>query len=285
MATFTNRATLTYNNISVDSNIATGEILETLTLSKTAVSDSYTENGRVTYVVSIINSGNTAFTGLTLTDTLGGYPYAAGTVYPLEFIDTSVLYYQNGVLQAAAPTAVAGPPLTITGITVPANGNATLVYEASVNEFAPLAADSTILNTATLAGAGLVTPVTDTETITVNAEPQLDITKSISPAVVAENGQVTYTITIQNYGNTAADAADNVQVTDTLNPILENITVTLDGVTIATPADYAYNTATGLFETTAGRITVPAATFTQDPVTGAVTTVPGTTVLTITGTI
>ena len=36
MATFTNKATLTYNDGAVDSNTVTGELLEVLSLTKTA---------------------------------------------------------------------------------------------------------------------------------------------------------------------------------------------------------------------------------------------------------
>ena len=41
MATFTNQATLSYNGGSTNSNIITGEIIEVLTVSKTAVVDTY----------------------------------------------------------------------------------------------------------------------------------------------------------------------------------------------------------------------------------------------------
>ena len=43
--------------------------------------------------------------------------------------------------------------------------------------------------------------------------------------------------------------------------------------------------ATGQFATNAGQITVPAATYTRDPVTGAVVIQPGVSTLTVTGTI
>ena len=46
-----------------------------------------------------------------------------------------------------------------------------------------------------------------------------------------------------------------------------------------------YNQTTGVFTTLGGTITVPAATYTQDPVTGEVTVTPGVSVLTITGTV
>ena len=68
MAAFYNQATLSYNGNTTTSNITTGEILEVLSATKTALRDTYNANERVTYIISILNSGNTAFTGLTVTD-------------------------------------------------------------------------------------------------------------------------------------------------------------------------------------------------------------------------
>ena len=48
---------------------------------------------------------------------------------------------------------------------------------------------------------------------------------------------------------------------------------------------YNYTEATGLFATVPGQILVPAATYTQDPVTGAYTATPGIATLVVTGTI
>ena len=132
---------------------------------------------------------------------------------------------------------------------------------------------------------GGITPLTATETVSAEAEPRLTITKSVSPTTVTENGQLTYTFVIQNTGNVLADATDAVVVTDTFDPILTGLTVTYNGTPWTSPASYTYNEATGLFSTAAGSITVPAATYTQDPTTGAWVVDPGVAVLTVTGTI
>ena len=63
------QAVLTYNGNSTNSNIAYGEILDVLTATKTAVEGSYTPGALVTYVVTLRNTGTTALTGLTVTDT------------------------------------------------------------------------------------------------------------------------------------------------------------------------------------------------------------------------
>lgn len=102
-------ATLTYTGGTVDSNIVTGELREVLTVVKTAVNKSYELGGRVTYVISLSNSGTVALTGLTLTDDLGGYAFGGTTLYPLAYVEGSLRYFQNGVLQDM-PAVVAGPP-------------------------------------------------------------------------------------------------------------------------------------------------------------------------------
>lgn len=284
MATFTNQATLSYNGGSTSSNIITGEIVEVLSVSKTAVTDTYRTPDKVSYVVSLVNSGTTTLTGLNLTDNLGAYAVENTTVYPLTYIPDSIRYYTNGTLMTA-PTIGVTPPLTITGISVPAGGNATIIYETATNEFTPRSNEDSVINTVTVTGAGLANAVTATATVSPVTAPDLSITKSVSPSVVAENGQITYTFLIENYGNTGASVSDNVIITDTFNPILTGITVTYNGSSWSAPGNYTYNETTGEFATVAGQITVPAATFTQDAATGIITATPGTATVTVTGTI
>ena len=57
----------------------------------------------------------------------------------------------------------------------------------------------------------------------------LTVSKAICPATVTESGQLTYTFVLQNFGNTAATAGDNVILTDTFDPALTGLTVTYNG--------------------------------------------------------
>lgn len=283
MAIFTNQATLSYSGGIVNSNVTQGEILEVLSATKTAIVDEYSQGSEVTYAVNIINSGNIAFTPLTLTDDLGAYQFGTSVLTPLNYVDDSVKYFIDGVLQTA-PAVSAGPPLAFTGIQVPANSTATIIYTARANSFAPPAEGGEIVNTVTINGGG-ITEISASETISAESEPQLDITKSVSPTTVTENGQITYTFVIRNIGSAPAEATDNVVITDTFDPILSNITVTYEGTAWAEGTNYTYDESTGLFETLAGEITVPAASFTQNPDTGEWVTSPGTVTLTVTGTV
>ena len=287
MATFTNKATLSFNGGSVDSNTVTGEILEVLSAEKNAITDSYSPGEELTYVISMRNTGPTALTGLSLTDDLGAYSFgpegSSVTLYPLNYVAGSAAYYVNGVLQSA-PAVTAGPPLTFSGLSVPAGGSAVLIYKASVTGFAPPQSGSLITNTATISGGGLSAPVTVTETVSAAAEPELSITKSLCPATVTENGQLSYTFTIQNTGNTPAVATDDLVVSDSFQPILENLSVSYNGVTWAEGVNYTYDASTSAFATLPGQITVPAASYTQNA-DGSFTTVPGVSTLVVTGTV
>ena len=282
MATFYNQATLSYRGGSVNSNIVTAELVEALTVTKTSLLENYGSGERMTYVIGIVNSSDAPISTLTLTDDLGAYPFGTDTVYPLSYVNGSAKAFINGV-PATDPTVTSTEPLTLTGITVPANGETVVVYSADVTAYAPPAPDGTIVNTVTVNGAGA--PVTATETITARSGSYLTITKSIEPQSVVGEGPLTYTFVIQNLGNEEAGADENIVVTDVFDPILNITGVTLDGVTLIEGTDYTYDEATGTFTTTAGRITVPAATYEQDPVTGVYTVIPGSVTLTVTGTI
>lgn len=282
MAVFSNRATLTYNNESINSNTVVGEIPEVLTVTKSAVGDEYSQGGDVVYVISLVNGGNTPFTNITLTDDLGAYTFGSEILYPLEYNLESIRYYVNGT-PAPAPAVEAGPPLVIGGINVPAGGNVTVIYSAGVNESAPVEVGGIITNTVTAQGTCVGENASAVETVTVASRARLTITKALTPQAVPECGTITYTFTIENTGNVAA--ADTVVVTDTFDPLLGDITVTYNDEVWTEGVDYTYNGETGEFATLAGSITVPAATFTQDGVTGAWTVTPGVSVITVTGTI
>jgi len=279
MAQFTNQARLSYSNGVVNSNVVMGEILEVVSASKTAIMDDYTRNDDITYVISGLNSGSTAVTGVSVTDDLGSYEFDGRTLTPTDYVDGSVHLYINGVLVAPPTVTVEENSVTFGGINLPANSNFILIYETQVNSFAPLAAGSSIVNTATVNG------ITVSETVVPEEEPELTITKSIDPVPVAENGVLTYTFVIQNFGNTPAVATDDVVVTDVFEPILSGLSVTFNGDAWMEGVEYTYNELTGEFATVASQITVPAATYEQDPVTGEWIITPGVSTLVVSGTV
>lgn len=280
MATFSNTALLNYAGNTVRSNTVVGTITEPVDGVKRASQPTYAVGDRLTYTVSMRNTGTTDLTGLTLVDDLGTAAYDTQILTPLDYVDGSAQLYINGTPTAA--TITAGPPLQVTGFTIPAGGNAVLVYNADLNDFAPLDAAGTITNTATISGGTLAAPITLTETVTASTDPRLTIEKLLSPTVVDDDGQLTYTFVIRNYGSRPTEAADNVTLTDTFNPILTNLTVA-EGTTMWTLGNqYTYDG--GVLTTTPGAITVPAATYTRNA-DGTVQINPGTVTITATGTV
>ena len=286
MAIFYNQASLSFGGNITNSNTTEAELLSGLELTKTALSTYYTDGGSVVYLITLSNMGTVPYTGLTINDDLGAYtvPGTTTTVVPLTYTDGSLGYYLDGVLQPT-PTVTSVGNLQISGINVPAGSTASFIYEAVANEFAPGAQGSSITNTSSVDGGAGIGVLTATATVDVLEEASLTIAKAVCPAVITDNGQLTYTIIIQNTGNAPANATDGIIVSDVFNPALSGITVTLNGAPLTEGTGYTYNEATGEFATTDGAISVPAASYTQDPTTGVVTTTPGVAILTITGTV
>lgn len=113
MATFTNQALLTLSGNTVASNVASGELLDVLSLSKTAVGNSYNADGDITYIVTLTNTGTAAVSGITLTDNLGAYTSGqCGFYIQAAYKANSNTLLCNGVLRQHLRTA--GPPMTVT---------------------------------------------------------------------------------------------------------------------------------------------------------------------------
>ncbi len=290
MATFFNQASLIRGNLVTNSNVTAGELTEVLSASKTALNSSYALGESIAYAINLVNTGITPFTNVTINDNLGAYSFTDGdgnvlTLYPLSYVAGSIKLYINGVLQGSAPTVNPGPPLTLSAITIPADSNVTIVYEAVPNEYAPLSQGSTITNTAVVDGPDVAEPITLSTAVGTRDTLNLTIAKALCPTTITDNGQLTYTFIIQNTGNEAIIATDDVVVTDTFNPILNPIAVTFNGTDWAEGVNYTYDETTGNFATLPGQITVPASTYTQNAETGVYSNTPGVSIITVTGTV
>lgn len=282
MATpFTNVATLNYNGGQIQSNIAVGMIEDILSVTKYAVNETYTAGDDLTYVVSIVNHSDEAINNLTVSDDLGAYAFETSTVQPLTYAAQSLQYYLNGVLQPD-PAVTTTDGVVISGVSVPANGNTTLIYSATVNAFAPLETGASITNTVTVESQ-VKSAVTAEESVAVTNAAELSIVKAVTPIPVPENGELTYTFQLLNTGNTAVLETENATVTDTFDPMLSGVSVMLDGTALTEGVDYTYDEATGAFATANGVIAIPAATFTQDQTTGEWSVTPGSVTMTVTG--
>lgn len=281
--TITNQARLDFvvneQSGSALSNIATATLSDVFTVDKNSVQSVYQSGEELTYVVSFVNSGQTAVTGVAVTDDLGTYTVGTVDVTPLTFVGSALLYV-NGVYSGTPATETAEGGVSFTVPTVPAGANVVIVYNARVNSGALLAEDAQITNTVTVDAEALTAPVTAANTITAGSYADVRITKSMSPANVSDGAPITYEFDLYNYGNTAAT---NIVLTDQFDPAPASITVQVNG-TLVDPADYTY--ANGLLTLPSGTglsLSLPAAAFAQDSTTGNVTVTPSSSTIIVTG--
>lgn len=281
MAVFSNQASLDYNGSVIPSNVVTGELREAPTLTKSAAARTYTIGGTVTYTIAFTNVSTVNYTNLALTDDLGAYTLGDLTLIPLDYVPGSTRYSINGVEQPV-PLVDYYRALRVNGLSLPANSTATLTYQATANGYAPPMGTGTITNVAELSGDELRSEVRSSETIGAAPSTRLGLVKTLDPAAVAEGDRLRYTFTIQNEGNTAA--ADAGLLTDRFDPYLSDLTVTFNGDAWQENTDYTYAT-DGLFATLPGKLSVAAATYTQDAATGLWQATPGTATLVAEGTV
>ncbi len=285
MATIENFATVRYTVGGVAetavSNLAEVELESSVTLSKVPLGTEYGEDTVLTYILTVQNTSGAPITNVRIEDNLGTFPFGATELTPLTYNGNAVLLL-NGQDSTAQLTVDSDTPSTLvfTIPTLAAGATANIVYQARVNEFAPLDVNDTIANTASLTADTDCAVGSATATVTAEAGANVSVFKQMSPNPVVCGDTLTYTIRIFNYGNTVAE---NVQLSDTFDPAPTNITVTRNSVPTT---DYTYDAGVLTVPTTADTgDTVPAATFTRDAVTGAVTVTPGVVEYVITGSI
>lgn len=285
--TILNQATVTfdYNGHSGEaaSNVATATLLDVLTVDKKAIQTTYQRNQILTYSISIENTSTAAMTHVVAVDNLGTYTIPGPvSVTPLTYVGPAALYV-NGVFSTYITATPGSHNVTFTVGTIAVGDTVTIEYTVRVNEYARLAHASTITNAATVDADDLVAPITDSLTLPIADFAEIVITKDMSPDPVSDGEPLTYTFLIYNYGNMAAT---DLVLTDTFDPAPASpLVVRVDGV-VVDAADYTYAAGT-LTLPTGGvySITVPGASYAQNPVTGVVTITPGLVTVTVVGTI
>lgn len=275
-----NRANISYSpggsgaQQSASSNTASTLLVEpcSVSVTKTALSESYRAGDTVSYVIRIENTGSRALTGLSVADNLGGDTAPK----PLSYVENSLNVYLNGSLVSATTTA--GDVLTFGLDGTVAPGDVIIaVYSAETD-----ASAQSVTNTVTVTASGeaVSCTVNQSASSTAVAEEyaQLSIYKNASSDSVTAGDSLTYTFTIMNSGNAEAT---NVVLTDTLPSVftVQSVSVTNNGVaTVYDSSEYTIDATTNtitLPNTSGTAITVPAATSTE----------PGITTVTIIGTV
>lgn len=232
MTRITNKAYLTYNNgvatVSGVSNTAAAVLESPFTAEKTCLSQTYSANEELVFVLSLTNSSCQNAARVRVSDDLGTFRSCCACVTPLTYEGSAQLYI-NGIYESELEAAIFKNHIRFTIPLVPACCNAVIIYKARANEYAPLSADSEIINTASWTADAFCEPVTASNTVYASQTAQVQIQKSITPSVITCGGAVLYTFTLFNYGNT--DATDIV-LTDCFAPVPSSIGVSVDSIAL-----------------------------------------------------
>jgi len=281
----TNQASINYSygttTATAISNIATAVLNQPISVDKTSLEERYRADSDMTFIITVLNSGQNALSNVTVQDNLGTFTLGTAEVTPYTFAPDALLFINgvsNGVIQ---PVQAAGS-LTFTIPVLPAGASALIVYRAAVNGFAPLTPGAQITNTVSVTADGLNESVSDSRTVEAASYADVAILKSMSPDNITDGGQIVYTFEITNRGNAPAE---NIVLRDAFNPAPTAITVAVNGEVVPA-SSYTYTDGVLTLPNGTGTpLILPAAQIVTDPATGAVSVTPSALTVTVTGTL
>ena len=160
----------------------------------------------VTYTITVANTGQTPYTGATVTDSLAGV------------LDDAT--YNNDAAATAGTVSYASPDLTWTG-DLALGATVTITYSVTVHN--PDTGDKLMVNTVTSTDPGSTCPPGTHQRRLhrhrPGAHPRPDHRQDRSAATAVPGQTVTYTITVTNTGQTPYTGA---VVTDALTGVLDD---------------------------------------------------------------
>ena len=201
-----------------------------LTITKTADTTVAVPGQTVTYTITIADTGQTSYTGATVSD-------------ELDLLDEAD--YNDDASASSGSVSYASPVLTWTGDLAP-GGTATITYSVTVHN--PATGDKVMLNTVASTDPGSTCPPDSgipacSVTIPV-LTPALTIVKTAATtsgnnAVATPGSTVSYTVTVTNTGQVPYTGA---AFTDPLGGVLDDATYNNDAATTAGSVSFASST-------------------------------------------
>jgi uncharacterized repeat protein (TIGR01451 family) len=166
--------------------------------------------GTMHYTITITNSGQTAYSGITVTDSLAG------------LLDDAA--YNGDAAASTGTVSYTSPNLTWTGTLAPGDST-TVTFSATVNN--PDTGDQTVTSTVSSGAAGSNCPVGNTRShcVTSVAVQVMTISNMASTTTATPGDTVSYTVTVTDSGATSIADAD---VTIPLTGVLDDATYNND---------------------------------------------------------
>jgi uncharacterized repeat protein (TIGR01451 family) len=224
-----------------------------LTITKTANVSTTTPGATVGYTITVTDSGQTPYTGATVTDDLTG-------------LLTDASYNGDGTATTGT-VSYALPALTWTG-NLAVGATATITYSVTVHN--PDTGDKLLVNTVTSDAVDSNCPAGGTVTAcTASVQdliPALTITKTAGTGTASPGGTVHYTITVADTGQTPYTGAT---VTDNLTGVLDDASYNADAIATAGNVSYSSPDLTWTGDLAIGAtVTITYSATVDDPETG-----------------
>ncbi|GAA0996316.1 hypothetical protein GCM10009555_091900 [Acrocarpospora macrocephala] len=183
-------------------------LIPALTITKAAGAPTTVPGGTVAYTVTLQNTGETPYTGISVTDQLAGV------------LDDAV--YNADATATAGNVSFASQVLTWTG-DIAVGATVTINYSVTVRN--PDPGDKIMINVISSTAVGNNCPDSACTVTVAVLTPALTIVKNANTATTAPGGTVGYTITVTNTGQTSYPAAT---LTDSLAGVLDDAVYTGD---------------------------------------------------------
>lgn len=283
-----NTASLTFQYGSqkgyVSSNVAVTTLQDLLTASKSSLGDSYSQNSEISFIISINNNNTDTIKNIKVQEDLGTYclgqEICDASFTPLSYVGPSLLYI-GGTFSSNIEPRISNGKLIFEIQSIPARSNALIFYKTITNNFSPLTSGSQITTTATISSENTSNILTASTSITVKDEADIRIIKNMNPNPILSGEKITYNFSLYNYGNTEAT---NVTLNDTFAPAPNAVNVYLNSQELS-PSDFSYANGTLTIPSynSDTSISIPAANFIQDTITGLISIEPGITSIMVTG--
>ncbi len=202
-------------------------LIPALSIGKTADAPTTTPGGRVDYTILVTNTGETAYSGAVVTDSLAGLLPDAAYNGDAGVVGGGVLDYSE-------------PVLTWTGDLL-VGATATITYSITVDD--PDNGDKAMVNAVTSTTPGSTCPpgnaVPACTTLVRVLVPALVITKTADVPTVTAGNVVRYTVTLENTGETASAPAT---FTDPLADVLDDASYNSDATSATGTTEYTNGT-------------------------------------------
>lgn len=282
-----NFASLTFeygsNKEEVLSNTAFATLQDSVNMSLSSVENSYSLNDTITYVLSIINNGNRNIKNIKISSDLASYTINSGIaekiITPLSYTGVSKLYI-GGKFFSDIEAEVLSDKIIFSVEEIPALSNVLIFYSTTVNKNADLSTGSFLKNTSSLTYDGMINNIESSDTIYVREKADVTLIKYMYPNSITSGEIITYNFILYNYGNIEAK---NVSFSDTFSPAPLNLNVSVNSDALSSK-NYSYINGEIKIPCYGSdfSLSIPPAKFIQDTNNGAITTKPGSTIITIT---